>query len=103
MADFAAALAQQVDVTVFAPSHVSSVERTGGFKVSRFGVPSLPLSLLKPSDPRHWRAIVTTLTAGQRVLRHLCTTEKIDHIFALWALPSGHWARTMQRELGIPR
>lgn len=102
VADFAAALAKHVDITVVAPSHASSIERNGNLTVRRFAVPSLPLSLLKPSDPRHWRAIITTLTTGQRTLRHLCQSEKIDHIFALWALPSGYWARTMQRELGIP-
>ncbi|MDJ0749806.1 MAG: glycosyltransferase [Woeseiaceae bacterium] len=91
--DFALELASHVRVTVVAPSRDSSVLRNGSLTVCRFAVPTLPLSLLRPSRPSHWPLIIRTLRAGRREVESLHQRERLDHILALWALPSGWWAR----------
>lgn len=101
-ADFASHLAEHVKVTVVAPSGQDFTEQMCDVTIRRFAVPSLPLSLLKPYNPRHWSKIITTLKAGQNALRQVATESRVDHIFALWALPSGYWARSMMLSKGIP-
>jgi glycosyltransferase involved in cell wall biosynthesis len=90
--DFAQALAKQVKVTVVAPSLSAGVEQAGNITIHRFAAASLPLSLLKPTNPKNWFAIWRTMQAGQATVQQVVDTEEIDHIFALWALPSGYWA-----------
>lgn len=102
VADFAATLAQHVQVTVVAPNYASSIERLDRLTVHRFATPKLPLSLLSPANFRHWRAILTTLVAGQHTLQRVCRESQIDHVFALWALPSGYWARIVWKQQHIP-
>lgn len=103
VADFAAQLAQQVKVSVVAPSLESSEQQLNdNLKIYRFKVPSLPLSTLKPYHPLHWAKILTTLRAGEQALTHLAKIEKIDHIFALWVLPSGYWAQQVGKRWQIP-
>lgn len=99
VADFASELARFVSVTVVAPA-VNSVEIDDGLlRVNRFSVPRLPLSLLNPNKPSDWLPIFTTLASGRKCLHQVCANQKIDHILALWALPSGWWA---QHERGPP-
>lgn len=93
VADFAQELARHVAVSVLAPGKGNGVARHGDVEIHRFGVPRLPLSLLKAANPLDWRSIFTTLSAGQRALDALTATRSFDHILALWALPSGYWAR----------
>ncbi|MGD9889514.1 MAG: glycosyltransferase [Halothiobacillaceae bacterium] len=101
--DFALALVEQGhQVSVIAPSLTSRTADEAGVRVQRFAVPKLPLSLLKPQDPRDWTAIIHTLRQGQRHVNHACATDRPDYIFALWALPSGAWARQASRRYGIP-
>lgn len=101
--DFALALVEQGhQVSVIAPSQTSRTKIEAGVRVQRFAVPKLPLSLLKPQDPRDWVAIVHTLRQGQQHVNHACATDQPDYIFALWALPSGAWARQASRRYGIP-
>jgi len=103
VADFAEALAQRVKVTVLAPSLEARIEeQAGNLIVRRFAVPALPLSLLHPWNPAHWAAICRTLLAGAAALRRLLREHTIDHIFALWALPSGYWARSASNTASIP-
>lgn len=102
VADFASALSEHARVTVVTPGTETSDEKKGNLCVKRFAVPSLPLSLLKPTVPSNWPAILKTLHAGQKAVREAAEEENIDHIFALWALPSGYWARTVSREKNIP-
>jgi len=102
VADFASALSEHARVTVVAPGTETSHEKKGNLWVKRFAVPSLPLSLLKPTTPSNWPAILKTLRAGQKAVREAAEEENIDHIFALWALPSGYWARRVAREKNIP-
>jgi glycosyltransferase involved in cell wall biosynthesis len=103
VADLAAALAEYLDVTVVAPGRKNGMERLSStLTVSRFSVPFLPLSLLRPYDPLHWASIVRTMRFGQRALEDLCGRKKVDHILALWVLPSGWWAREMRKKFGVP-
>ncbi|MCP4420325.1 MAG: glycosyltransferase family 4 protein [Chloroflexi bacterium] len=102
VADFAEELARHVHVTVVAPGGQDRIDSFDNLVIHRFVAPSLPLSLLKPSNPRQWRHIISTLRAGQRAVQEATTNKQTDHIFALWALPSGYWARTMWRKYRVP-
>ncbi len=101
VADFANELGEHVKVTVIAPSLKDGVDKSGVVAVKRFAVPSLPLSLLKPQNPQNWRKIKKTLQAGRYAVHSVVQQEQIDHIFALWALPSGYWARSAARVAAI--
>ncbi|MDM8561060.1 glycosyltransferase [Candidatus Parabeggiatoa sp. HSG14] len=102
VADFAVALAAYAQVTIIAPSLNAEVECQQSITLQRFKVPCLPLSLLKPYNPRDWLAIIKTLRAGLITLEQVTKNEKIDHIFALWALPSGYWAKSISDTYNIP-
>jgi glycosyltransferase involved in cell wall biosynthesis len=99
--DFATELARQgIAVEVVAPSESSDVCVEAGVKVRRFGVPKQPLSLLNPRSPGDWVAITQTLANGSRAVMQACDAARPDHILALWALPSGHWAKQAARRYG---
>jgi glycosyltransferase involved in cell wall biosynthesis len=102
VADFALALSRFVRVTALAPSSKSSVEEAENLTIHRFSVPYLPLSLLKIQNPAHWTKILKTLITGQKATAEVAMNTPIDHIFALWALPSGYWAYRVKQKLGIP-
>jgi len=95
VAEFAKELSTRVQVIVIAAGRHDSITREQSLTVKRFAVPRLPLSLLSASNPRDWGAIASTLRSGRRALSDVVETERIDHIFALWALPSGWWARSV--------
>ncbi|SDB26323.1 Glycosyltransferase involved in cell wall bisynthesis [Desulfonatronum thiosulfatophilum] len=101
--DFADALhAENNEVEVVAPARNSLYTNESGVGVRRFAVPRLPLSLLRPSSPGHWPAVVRTLAGGYRAVEHSCAEQRPHHILALWALPSGAWAARAGRRLNIP-
>ncbi|MEJ2273594.1 MAG: glycosyltransferase [Woeseiaceae bacterium] len=103
VADFAHQLAQHSKVTVIAAtSGPASRLSEGSLQVHRFSVPRWPLSLLKPYRPSDWWPILRTLRDGKRTVDEVIRSERPDYIFALWALPSGHWARVMLDRYGIP-
>jgi glycosyltransferase involved in cell wall biosynthesis len=100
--DFALAVAALgVSVTVVAPALVASCGRESGVWVERFAVPHLPLAKLKPHHPLDWPAIMRTLQRGAATVDRLCQQRRPDHILALWALPSGAWARSAAKRYGI--
>ena len=100
---FARELAKHSRVTVVAATAgPSSVRTEGSLKVSRFSVKRWPLSLLRPHNPADWWPIVAALRDGQMALKRVVNDDKPDYVLALWALPSGYWAREMQRVHGIP-
>lgn len=102
VADFAAVLAEHLQVTIVAPSDQTNAATVGQLTVQRFAVPRLPLSSLKPGNPTHWGDIARTLYAGQKAIERLVRTKDIDHILALWVLPSGYWARRVWKRYGVP-
>lgn len=103
VADFAQQLARHAKVTVVAATSGSaSIETEGALKVHRFSVNRWPLSLLSPFKPGDWWPIVKTLRDGRRTLDAVVSNERPDYVLALWALPSGYWAKTMLRRYGVP-
>lgn len=96
--DFAVELARHVAVTAVVPASQSRIEQHGNLTIRRFRVPALPLSLLKPTRPADWPKIWQTLRAGETAVARAAAAHPPDHIFALWALPSGYWAQ----KTGLP-
>lgn len=99
--DFARALSAHVRVTVVAAASVTRDTTEGNVEIRRFAIPMMPLSLLSPSRPTHWLPILTTLRAGSAALDRVLASDRPDHILALWALPSGRWARQAWCRYGI--
>lgn len=91
--DFAHELANHVRVTVIAAGNNASRSDDGNLSIRRFPVARLPLSLLRPMNPRDWLPILRSLRAGRESLESLVSEDRPDHVLALWALPSGYWAR----------
>ena len=102
VADFALALAQQTPTSIVAASSEDGIEQVEELKIYRFAVPKLPLSLLKPTNPAQWGNIFKSLQAGQNAVKQAVAEWQPDHLFALWALPSGYWARQVGKERRIP-
>ena len=100
--DFARQLAMSVRVSVIAPASAASISRDDDLEVIRFAVPSSPLSLLRPLHPADWPAIIKTIRNGRRAVERLVHDNKPNYLFALWALPSGHWAGSVSRRHDIP-
>ena len=102
VSDFAFGLAQYVKVTIVAPSKRNSVIQKRNLTICRFAVSSLPLSHLKSHNPAHWPKIIKTLRSGQKAVMDVARETAVDHIFALWALPSGYWAYRAKQQFNIP-
>ena len=100
--DFASELAQHLRVTVVAASSENSVVSGPSLTTRRFAVPRLPLSLLRPLHPADWLPILRSLRAGQAAVDAMIELDPPDLILALWALPSGYWARRAGLPHGIP-
>ena len=102
VADFAGALSEHVDVTIVTPGRQRMAdEERGNITIRRFTVPRMPLSLLSPENPVQWVWIVETLRSGRQAIEQLVSEAKVDHILALWALPSGYWAKKAWKKYGI--
>ncbi len=102
VADFAAELSGHARVHVVAAASEDHVEDRGNLSIHRFAVPRRPLSLLSPANPADWPRIVRSLRAGARALDQVAASATLSHVLALWALPSGAWARAVQRRYGVP-
>ena len=100
VADLVQALAQHVAVRVVAPGPQAVREMVSErITVYRFAAPDQPLSTLKPwklADVLWMRRVVH---GGMQATRAAAAGSQ--HIFALWALPSGEWARRAAHDLGI--
>jgi len=101
VADFAEELSRRVRVTVVAAGTEDEVSQEGNLSIRRFAVPRLPLSLLKPANPGHWGALITTMKAGLNAVERLAAEDKPDHLLALWVLPSGYWAHRAAKRYGF--
>lgn len=100
--DFAQALSTLMKVTVIAPGKIARANWEQQVRVRRFAVSRQPLSLLSPTNPAHWPAIIATLRAGDQTAQQTCMEASVTHILALWALPSGYWAMQAGQRFSIP-
>ena len=102
VSDLAEELAKHMPVRVVAPGKETACQAwADGVEVFRFATPGQPLSMLKPWRPRELNTIRRVLAGGEAATRQAVTAGPTQHILALWALPSGHWARKISREAGI--
>lgn len=103
VSDLAEELGQRMPVRVVAPGTGSGREAwCPGVEVFRYAAPGKPLSTLKPWLPRDLLALRAVMREGLTMTRAAVTAGPTAHVLALWALPSGHWAREVSRELGTP-
>ncbi len=103
VADIAEALAVHQPVRVVAPGPRQASESwCEGVEVYRFAAPERPLSTLKPWRPADLSALARVLRSGLAAARSAVQAGPCSHILALWALPSGHWARQLSKETGVP-
>lgn len=99
VSDLAEELAKHVFVRVVAPGRVTQREAwCNGVEVFRYAAPERPLSTLKP-----WQLVDLTqvLREGERATRAALAAGPAAHILALWALPSGEWARRASLATGV--
>ncbi|MBL4583841.1 MAG: glycosyltransferase [Pseudomonadales bacterium] len=101
--DFVSALSKIAEVAVVAPGFDQElVESCDGIDIYRFVSTDAALSTLNPFNPLQWQKIFGTLSSGQRCSNNAVKEFRPDHILALWALPSGYWARSAGRKYNIP-
>ncbi len=101
--DFVKTLGDNVDVgVVFPVEEKLEKHQYSDISLYPFMVSKLPLSLLSPSNPGNWLPIISTLRTGQKAVNGAVQDFRPDHILALWALPSGYWAKRVCRSQGIP-
>ncbi|MAL02732.1 MAG: hypothetical protein CL625_00430 [Arenimonas sp.] len=102
VADLAAYLSRDIQMRVAAPGDRQTVDRdASGIEVFRYATAGRPLSTLSPLRPSDAIEIVRTLARGQRAVDRALADGKMTHVLALWALPSGHWARRAARRHGL--
>ncbi|GAA0714044.1 glycosyltransferase [Dokdonella soli] len=103
VSDLAEDLAQHVPIRVVAPGQQSVREEWApGFEVFRYASPAKPLSTLKPWRPLEACETIRVLREGAQATRRAVEAGPTAHIFALWVLPSGYWARSAARASGVP-
>lgn len=101
--DVASALADRVSLSVVAPGSTAGRERwSDGFDVFRYAAPAQPLSTLKLWRPRDMAHIAKVLRGGALAVEQAVTNAAAPHLLALWALPSGEWARLAAARHGLP-
>ena len=100
--DFAEELANKARVIVLAPGQNKSEASSQPYlQVRRYAASTKPLSLLKLSKPWHWTAILKVLHSGAKALEQIIQENQVDHVFALWVLPSGWWALIVNKKYGV--
>lgn len=103
VADLAEELATEIPIRVVAPGRRAQREvLSARLEVFRYLAPDVALSTLKPWSPLHLVEILRTLRSGQSATLQAALHGETSHLLALWALPSGHWARSVSQRLGIP-
>jgi glycosyltransferase involved in cell wall biosynthesis len=101
VADMVMELATHVRVRVVAPGPQATRELLGDrIEVFRYAAPFVPLSTLKPWRIKDLRWIVRVLRGGLAATRS-AVADDAEHIFALWGLPCGEWARRVARARNI--
>ena len=100
VADFVEALAVHARVRVVAPGLNDGHEKwRDGVEIIRYAAPPQPLSTLKPWRLSDLKWITKVLRGGRNATQ--VAAEGAEHIFALWGLPCGEWARKTAVNNGI--
>lgn len=100
VADLVEELAKHIEVRVVAPGPIAGIEKISErICIYRYAAPAKPLSTLKPWNPSDLLWASRVVRGGLQATRQ--ASRGSQHIFALWALPSGEWARRIATELGI--
>lgn len=101
--DLAEEIAREMPVRVVAPGPKAAIDAPrDGVIVHRYAAPPKPLSTLRPWRPREAAAMLRVMASGLAATREAVAAHPTRRIVALWALPSGHWARRIARERGLP-
>jgi hypothetical protein len=99
--DLVEELARHIQVRVVAPGRTTTHEQwTERVMVYRYAAPVQPLSTLKPWRLSDLRWIGRVWRGGMQATRDAAAVEA-GSILALWALPSGAWARCAAQANGI--
>lgn len=103
VADFAIELARHLPVRVVAPGRDPARESwQENVEVFRYRAPEKPLSTLKFWSLGDLNSIRQVLRSGAQATQLALDAGPVAHLFALWALPSGHWARRASLRSGAP-
>lgn len=100
--DLALEMARWAPVRVVAPGPAAGVEEHGGVTVIRYRAPAKPLGNLRLWHPVEGFRIGAVMLRGLKATTRATKLAPTRRIVALWALPSGFWARRAAREAGIP-
>lgn len=100
--DFSAALSRHCELAVIAPGFSAEQEAGDGYSIHRYAAPERALSQLRIWAPRDALAIWAVMRDAGAVAAKVVDTMKPDFVLALWALPSGYWARAAVRRADIP-
>jgi glycosyltransferase involved in cell wall biosynthesis len=103
VSDMVEELAKRVAVRVVAPGSSSVREQwIPNVEVFRYAAPAKPLSTLKPWRFKDLGDIRRVMHAGACATQDAVRAGPSAHMLALWALPSGEWARRVSRATGVP-
>ena len=104
VSDVATALSKNCQISVIAPGNEGRTEHISKrLTIYRYKTSGKPLSSLLNTSPfRSLFDIISVLYEGRKISREVINAEEISHIFALWALPCGWWAKSAAKLYSTP-
>lgn len=103
VSDLADELSQGIPVRVVAPGSTRVREKSpSGVDVFRYPAPAQAMSTLRPWHPAELSKIRMIYREGMSSTRQAVSADQTALVLALWALPSGAWARRAAREAAVP-
>lgn len=102
--DFVSALRERgIAVSILTPEYV--VDRPDSdpevFRFPWYGS-AVPIGSLDYRIPGNWFKLANFVYNGRRAATPFAVTYDVDYLLALWALPSGYFARYISQRTGIP-
>ncbi|MGE5693133.1 MAG: glycosyltransferase [Candidatus Zixiibacteriota bacterium] len=102
--DFVHALLERgIKVSIFTPEY--AIDRPDNnpdvFRFPWYGS-ALPIGSLNYKNPFNWLKLANFLHSGRKAAMPFVITHDVDYLLALWALPSGYFARYISQRTGIP-
>jgi glycosyltransferase involved in cell wall biosynthesis len=102
--DFVSALRERkATVSIFTPEYL--VDKTDDDpEVFRFpwAGSAVPIGSLDFKSPVNWYKLANFLYSGRKAAVPFAVSYDVDYLLALWALPSGYFARYISQRMGIP-